>query len=162
MEAQGPFEADRTPSQRATTCIVKSTPTPRHSPNAHNRVIVAEGTAIACACAANTATVATRSSSKDGANTKNIEKARETRKRLPNNALWRGEQIIKKTPHRLYRATTTKAGSGAGCIAPQLTAQNAKITLVSKVCTHSSSNGWSDEKSYLTLKAWSRQRVCAS
>jgi len=137
-------------------------PTARHSPIEQSRVNVAEGTAIACACAANTATVATRSSSKDGANTKKIENARDTRKRLPNSALWRGEQIISITPHKLYKETTTKAGSGAGCIAPQLTAQNAKITLVSKVCTHSSNNGWSDEKSYLTLKAWSRQRVCAS
>ena len=80
---------------------MKSMPTARHSPNEQNRVIVAEGTAIACACAASTATVATRSSSKDGAKTKNIENARETLNRLPNNALWRGEQIIKKTPHRL-------------------------------------------------------------
>jgi hypothetical protein len=106
--------------------------------------------------------VATRSSNNDGANTKKMENARDTRNRLPNNALWRGEHIISITPHKLYKATTTSAGSGAGCIAPQLTAQKAKITLVSKVCTHSSSNGWSDEKSYRMLKAWSRQRVCAS
>jgi len=137
-------------------------PTARHSPIEQSRVMVAEGTAIACACAASTATVATRSSSNEGAKTKKIENARDTRKRLPNNALWRGEQMIKKTPHRLYRAPTTKAGSGAGCMAPQLTAQNAKMTLVSKVCTHSSNNGCNDEKSYRMLNAWSRQRVWAS
>ena len=95
----GAFEADRTPNHKATTRL-KSTPTARHSPIEQSRVI-GRRAPLSRAHVLRVPQRWRRAHLKDGAKTKNMENARETLNRLPNNALWRGEQIIKKTPHRL-------------------------------------------------------------